>query len=250
MKIIYLHQYFKFPSENGGTRSYDLSKKFVKDGKHNVDIVTTTSNIKYKTSNKRWNLYKQDGINVHYLYLPYNNSFSYFKRIIVFFKFLFFSTIKIINMKGDIILATSTPLSVGIPPIIKKIYDKTPFIFEVRDVWPEVPISLGLINNKLIQKILYILEKYIYLKASLIVPLSSDMKDSIINRYPIFYNKIIYVVENISEINRFQLGYNKEYSYIKDRICFKPKISILYAGTFGLVNGLEYVIELAVKVKR
>ena len=47
MKIIYLHQYFKFPDESGGTRSYDLANGFLKSG-HNIDILTSTSDKKYK----------------------------------------------------------------------------------------------------------------------------------------------------------------------------------------------------------
>ena len=52
MKIIYLHQYFKFPSESGGTRSFDLASGFIESG-HDVEMITSTSDEKYKTS-KRW----------------------------------------------------------------------------------------------------------------------------------------------------------------------------------------------------
>ena len=58
MKIIYLHQYFKLPSESGGTRSFDLARGFIKLG-HKVEMITSTSDIKFKTK-KRWSKIKKD----------------------------------------------------------------------------------------------------------------------------------------------------------------------------------------------
>ena len=123
---------------------------------------------------------------------------SYLYRSIVFLKFLFFSIAKILSIKGDLVLATSTPLTVGIPALIKKWIQKTPFIFETRDIWPEAVIAIGAIKNIIIQKVLYFLEGLIYKNASAIVPLSLDMKRSIVTRFPKLENKPIDVIENIS----------------------------------------------------
>src|SRR5690606_33800439 len=229
MKIIYLHQYFKFPNETGGTRSYDLASSFVKKG-YEVIVVTTTSDKRYNTK-RRWTEIAKDGIRVNYIYMPYGNHLSYLQRSLVFFKFLCFSSFRLMKLKGDIVLATSTPLTIGIPALIKKWFGKTPYIFEVRDVWPEAVIAIGAIKSKLLQKVLFGLEKLIYKNASAIVPLSSDMQKSIISRFPRFEAKTNIVIENISEINRFQTDTNK--IYLEDIVGFKPRFSVLYAGTFG-----------------
>ena len=76
-----------------------------------------------------------------------------------FIKFLWFSILKILSIKGDLVLATSTPLTIGIPALIKKWIQKTPFIFETRDVWPEAVIAIGAINNTIIKKVLYFLRR-------------------------------------------------------------------------------------------
>lgn len=246
MKILYLHQYFKFPIESGGTRSYDLANGFLKLG-YKIDIISLTSDPKFKTK-KRWNKIQKDALVVHYIFLPYANEMSYTRRSIVFIKFLWFSTIKILSMKCDLVLATSTPLTIGIPALIKKWIQKTPFIFETRDIWPETVIAIGAINNVIIQKVLFLLEGLIYKNASAIVPLSIDMKRSIISRFPWLDHKPIDVIENISEIDRFQKGYDKNLSVLTREIGFKPKFTILYAGTFGKVNGINYVIKLAYKL--
>jgi glycosyltransferase involved in cell wall biosynthesis len=243
MKIIYLHQYFKFPNESGGTRSFDLASGFVSSG-HQVEIVTSTSDDKYNNG-KRWVQIDQKGLIVHYIYLPYGNHLSYLKRSLVFFQFLYFSTFKLLSLKGDILLATSTPLTIGVPALIKKWIHKTPFVFEARDVWPEAVIAIGAIKNKMLQKILYKLECVIYHNAAAIVALSVDMKHSIVSRYPELDSKPIEVIENISEINRFQNGFSREVSVLKKKIGFQPRFPILYAGTFGRVNGIDYVIALA-----
>jgi len=246
MKILYLHQYFKFPHESGGTRSYDISIGLINSG-HHVELLASTSDRKYDTD-KRWMRIKKNGLKVHYIYLPYNNNMSYFKRSIIFLKFLWFSSIKLLSLKGDVVLASSTPLTIGIPALIKKWIHKTPFIFEARDIWPEAVIAIGAIKNKIFQKILFFLEYLIYINAKAIIPLSVDMEESIIRRYPKLSNKPITVIENISEMNRFQSGYNKEISILKKNIGFHPRFSILYAGTFGYVNGINYVIEFASKL--
>jgi hypothetical protein len=71
MNIIYLHQYFKFPSESGGTRSYDLSMGFIRGG-HEVEMLTSTSDEKFKAG-KRWIKQEHEGLIVHYMYLSYGN---------------------------------------------------------------------------------------------------------------------------------------------------------------------------------
>ena len=153
MKILYLHQYFKFPHESGGTRSFDLATSFIKLG-HQVEVISSTSDANYKTS-KNWFKVNLNGLTVHYIYLPYNNKLNYFQRTIIFLKFLWLSTFKVISIKCDVILSTSTPLTIGVPALIKKFFHKTPFIFETRDIWPEAVIAIGAINNNMIKNFIF-----------------------------------------------------------------------------------------------
>src|SRR5690606_13029694 len=94
-KLVYLHQYFKFPDSRGGTRSYDLSKTFIDKG-YKVVVLTSTN----KPLHNKWNVFIREGIEVHEIYIPYDNSFNKFQRINSFLKFLFFSTIRIFKLRA------------------------------------------------------------------------------------------------------------------------------------------------------
>src|SRR5690606_12405339 len=105
-------------------------------------------------------------------------------------------------------------------------------------------IAIGAIKNKIIQRGLYFLEKIIYKHASYIVPLSTDMRQSIMTRYPQYSKKTEIVIENIAEIQRCESG-SVDKIVLKEIIGIEPRFSILYAGTFGKANGIDYVVKLA-----
>lgn len=236
MKLLYLHQYFSFPEQSAGTRSYDLATSFVRKG-YEVIVIGSDFNVT-KGEKRRWNIYQRDGITFYMLNCPYDNSMTFVNRIKSFLRFMWFASFQSLRIKCDCVLATSTPLTIAVPALIKKWFTGTPFIFEVRDVWPEVPIKLGFIKNKIAIKFLYWFEKMVYKNSSVIVPLSEGMDNNIKLRYP--NNKSV-IIHNISEINRF----SKITSSVELPLCATGKKIVLYAGTFGHVNGLKYVIDLA-----
>lgn len=236
MKLLYIHQYFKFPDTPGGTRSYDLSKEFVKNGV-DVTVITCHDSFKNLDTSKRWTYYEREGIKLWILRCDYSHMMSIPRRIWSFLIFSFFTTLKCISLKADLVLATSTPLTVAIPAILKKWVSGTPFIFEVRDVWPEGPIQQGFVKNKLLIKFLRRLEKFIYDRAAYVVPLSVGMERDILTRVPV---KNMEVIPNISEINRFETLKPCELDFD-----FTGKRVILYAGTLGPVNDIMYLAKLA-----
>ena len=233
MKLLYIDQYFSFPDEPDGTRAYDLATSFVKEG---VDVTILSSDTTGKAT-KRWSYLERDGLKVYRLNCPYNNHMGFWHRIFAFCRFFIQVSIKSLSIDFDLMLSSSTPLTNGIPALVVKYLRHKPYIFEVRDVWPGVPIAMGYFKNKLIQKLLYTFELKVYKKASAIVPLSIGMDANIQNRFP--NNKSV-VIPNISELNRFSKIEN-----IVDIDFPTNKTIVLYAGTFGNVNGIGYVLDLA-----
>jgi len=233
MKLLYITQYFGFPEKSGSARKYDLTTSFVKKG---IDVIVITS-YSGTPSDPKWRKYEREGIKFNELNCPYSNYMSTKERMKAFFYFMLNATKKALAIDCDVVLATSTPLSIGFPALVMHRMKHKPFVFEVRDVWPGVPIAMGYFKNILIQKILFAFERRIYKKAAAIVPLSTGMDENIKQRFP--NNKSV-VIPNISEIKRF--------SNIKKEVDItvpEGKKVLLYAGTFGNVNGVGYIVDMA-----
>ena len=233
MKLLYIAQYFSLPEDASGTRAYDLASSFVKRGVE-VNVITSYSGHE---NEPQWKYFERDGIKIHMMNCPYSNTMGFMQRMKAFTRFMRGAAKKAQTIDCDIVLATSTPLSIGYPALVMHCKKHNPYVFEVRDVWPGVPIAMGYFKNKLAQKVLYAFEKRIYKKAAAVVPLSIGMDENIKQRYP---NDKSVVIPNISEINRFA---NIEKTV--DITVPEGKKVLLYAGTFGNVNGLGYIIEMA-----
>lgn len=240
MKLIYIHQYFTLPENPGGTRSYDLSKEFVRNG-IDVTVLTSSANLKEVSFTGRWGYFERDGIKIWVLKSKYSHLMSIPRRILSFLDFLVFSSFKIIKIKADLVLATSTPLTIAIPAIWNLVINRTPYVFEVRDVWPEGPIQQGYIRNRLLIKVLRWFERYIYKRSAYVVALSTGMRTDILSRVKL---NNIEVITNISEIERFK-DLSKKFDISID---LSDRIVILYAGTLGPVNDIMYVARLASKL--
>lgn len=231
MNILYIHQYFQVNS--GGTRSFEFSKYLVNEG-NNVTMLTS-ENIDEKEA---------QGINIISTNTQYKQGYSFIKRIYAFFHFMIKSILLGIKQKEtDVIFATSTPLTVGFTGLIISKILKKKYIFEVRDVWPDVPIQLGFIKNKFLIRGLSKLEMSIYKHAAHIVALSPGMKENLIEKG--IPSKKISVIPNLSnnqlmeEITLNKKEILNQYPFLKD------KFVCIHAGTMGFVNGLEHILEVA-----
>ena len=149
MRIIYLHQYFNTPDMPGSTRSYELAKRLVKNG-HQVMMITSKRDAHQKLS-MRWT--NEDGIQVCWIPVSYSNKMGFFRRIISFISFSIQSAKVCLSINADLLFATSTPLTIAIPGIYFSKIKNKPMVFEVRDLWPEIPIALGALKSRLTIKL-------------------------------------------------------------------------------------------------
>jgi glycosyltransferase involved in cell wall biosynthesis len=239
MKIIYLHQYFRKPSMSGGVRSYEFAKRLAKAG-HDVVVITSDNENDFSG----WKIELLDGFEVHWISVKYDNSFGFIRRVWSFFKFLFLATFHICSLKSDKLFATSTPLTVAIPALFYKLFKRKPYVFEVRDVWPEVPIALGVIKNRALIKFAYFLERLAYRYASHIVALSPNMQKSILERCG---DTPVSVIPNAADCHLFNIPLSNSDSFIEtlEMIKRKHKKVVFYTGAFGMVNNLRSLIKLS-----
>ena len=236
MRIIYIHQYFKTPYEPGGTRSYWISRSLIQAG-HKVTVITQNIDARKKVEHTAI-----DGIDIIYIKNKYSNDMSIPERLLSFFLFMIKSTAQVVKQKNvDLVISTSTPLSVGFPALIMKGVRNTPFLFEVRDLWPEVPIQMGGLQNPILRWMAKSFEQLIYRQAKHIVTLSPGMFNGVINHVKM--NKVS-MIPNMAKNDKFWPRPTST-ELVKKLNLSEQSFKVIYFGAMGIANGLQYIMHAA-----
>jgi glycosyltransferase involved in cell wall biosynthesis len=186
-----------------------------------------------------------DGIDVIEFDLPYSNDQTFGRRSWVFAKYAWRSALLALQEKYDVIFATSTPLTSALPGILARWLRGKRFIFEVRDLWPELPRAMGVIRNPLVLGLMSMLEWTSYHSAHACIGLSPGMVDGIARRgIPL---ERIGMVPNGSDLDFF--GAASAQPWRPDGVAAMDLLA-LFCGTHGIANGLDAVIDAAAELKR
>lgn len=245
MKILYFHQHFKTPQQGGGTRSYEFARKLIERG-HSVTMVCGGTFLFDKNETQKIKRVDLDGIDTIQIRLPYSNKDGIFKRAIIFIKF----AMECINISKkehhDLLFATSTPLTAGIPGIWQKWFGrrKRKFVFEVRDLWPELPKALGM-KNPIFLTGMSLLEKWSYKYADGCIGLSPGICDGIKKRSP--KGRLITMIPNGCDLDLFVPG-KRENLELKG-ISAEDKVAV-FTGAHGVANGLDAILDMAQVLKQ
>ena len=189
MRILLIHQYFLEENDPGGSRFNEMSQVWVDLG-HEVTVLCgmlnyLTGNIpeKYLSKTEHTSNY-YNGVQVIRAKVHNGYNSSFLGRLWNFFSFVFYGLRAVWNQKNqfDLIIATSPPLFVGLMARLLAWKFKIPYVFEVRDLWPESAISTGVLTNGLIIKLSYWLEATSYKHASLVNVLTPAFKETLINK--------------------------------------------------------------------
>jgi len=246
MHIIYFHQHFSTPSGSAGIRSYEMARMLIKKG-HKVTMVCGSYNGgNTGLSNdflrgKRSGLV--DGINVIEYDLSYSNSDGFIKRGLLFMTFAMKGVGLALTQKYDVVFATSTPLTAGIPGIFSRWLRGKKFVFEVRDLWPELPRAMGVITNPIILKSMSALEWFSYRSAHRCIGLSPGIVEGIRKR-GVPKDKIK-LVPNGCDLDIF----NSESQDWRPLEVKSGDFMAVFTGTHGTANGLEALLDVAVELK-
>ncbi len=244
MKVIYLHQYFNTPDMTGGTRSYEMARRLVEWG-HDVHMVTTW---REPDGRRNWFQTEEAGIHVHWLPVPYSNHMGFTARIRAFIRFAVSAARRATSLEADVVFATSTPLTIVLPGLYAARKSRIPMVFEVRDLWPDVPIALGVLKSPVSKYLARKLELTAYRNSRRIVVLAPGMKEEVVKRG--VEKEIVDVIPNGADLDLF---YGRDIDiktlYQKYQVPIDKKI-IVYAGTLGRVNGVDYIIHLAAELQK
>lgn len=238
--ILYIHQYFTTPQQAGSTRSYWIAQELINQG-HQVTMITSNSRAPNEKGPKLI-----DGIQVIYINEDYSQSLSILQRLKSFISFV----VKSINVAKkqkdiDLVIATSTPLTIGIPAIYLRRFKSVPYIFEVRDLWPEVPIQMRAIKSPLLIRATRWFEKYIYQKSEHVIALSPGMQDGVLKYVE---KEKTTMIPNMSKKDEFWPR-EKNNEFIEELGLKQNSFKIIHFGSLGIANGIDTIIDSAKLLK-
>lgn len=247
VKVLYFHQHFVTPKGAGAIRSYAMARKLIERG-HSVTMVcgsaqggTTGLSGDFIKGQRRGVV---DGIDVVELNLEYSNSDGFAKRIKTFLSYALRSVQIALTEKYDLVFATTTPLTAGIPGILARWLRGKPFVFEVRDLWPELPKAMGVIKNPVVLWAMGVLEWASYRSAHRVIGLSPGIVEGIRARG--VTAERIAMIPNGCDLDIFSA----------DGEPWRPEgiadsdLMAIFAGTHGMANGLDAVLDAAAILKR
>ena len=248
MKFLYYHQYFSTPRGAGGTRSYEMARRLIARG-HQVTMVCCQAQGGVTGLHTAFVHGMRDGcvdgIRVIELELPYSNYDSLTQRSLTFLKFAARSTLLAFQQEYDLLFATSTPLTAGIPGIFSRFFKRKPFVFEVRDLWPELPKEMGVISNPLILKALDVLEWLSYHTATACIGLSPGIVKGIVRRG--ILPEHVAMIPNGCDLDLFKPDQGE---VLRPAGVSKTDFLAVFCGAHGLANGLDAVLDAAAELKQ
>lgn len=242
MHVLYFHQHFSTPKGSAGTRSYEMAQALIRAG-HSVTLVcgsyaqgNTGLNMSFERGRRRGPV---DGIDVIEFDLNYGNHMGFIQRLGVFLKFAVGSISVALREPADVVFATTTPLTASIPGIFARWLKRKPFVFEVRDLWPELPKAMGVITNPVVLWLMSVLEWASYRSADRLVGLSPGIVEGIAARG--VDKSRIAMVPNGCDMDLFS---TTEAAWRPDGVQDDQLLAI-FTGTHGNANGLDAVLNAA-----
>ena len=182
------------------------------------------------------------GINVLHVLMPRKGK-SKLLRMVAWLGFHAVSTIAGVftRFKPDVVLAPSPPLTIGVSAWLLGRWHKCPFIYNVQEIYPDVAVNLGVLQNVLAIKYLQRLESFVYSKARALTVISEGMANNIRGKGVAKEN--IHVIPNFVDVEEFHsLSKVNKFSC---RYGLHNKFVVSYAGNMGAPQGLETLIEAA-----
>jgi len=246
MHILLIHQAFATDQEAGGTRHYELARHMIQQG-HGVTIVASrvsylTGQVLPSARGHRTLCEQIGGIEVQRTWAYAALHRSFFTRVLSFLSFMFSSFVAALWVRGvDIVWGTSPPIFQAITAYLVARLKRVPFVFEVRDLWPDFAIETGVLRNPLFIWASRRLERFLYHHADRLIVNSPGFIPHL-RRCGVSEQKIA-LIPNGVEVSMFNPADRGE--AIRQELGLKNKFIALYAGAHGLANDLGTVLLAA-----
>ena len=243
MHILLIHQAFAALDQPGGTRHHEMACYLAERG-HRVTVIA--SPVSYLTGKRDFGSGRHeiggpgDRITIirTYTYSALHRSFVH--RVISFLSFMVSSFFAGLNVRDvDILWGTSPPIFQSVTAWLLAVLKRTPFMLEVRDLWPAFAIEVGVLRNPLLIRASEWLERFLYDRAERVVVNSPGFIDHVRERGV----RWVELVPNGSDTGMFNPSDHGE--AFREKYSLHGKFIALYAGAHGMSNDLDIVIQAA-----
>jgi glycosyltransferase involved in cell wall biosynthesis len=246
VRVLYIDSKFAIPGRFAPTRAYSLARRFVERG-HTVTMIgRDPSGIQGNGSGRKSGFVSResvDGIDVVSLNVPYRNDYSKYRRIASYAGFMASATAAgALISRHDVVYASSIPLTIGIPGVTTSKLKRAPFVFELQDVWPAVPIGLGALTNPREIALAERLERTLYRNAAKIVVCSGTQRELVLET-GVPADKVV-VIPNFAETELFRPDVVDE--GWRASLGLEGNFVALYTGGMGRSSGIQQLFDAAV----
>lgn len=242
MKILLFYQYFGTPKGSWSTRAYELTRRWVQAG-HDVTVITAPYDKSDINSDGFISRQEIEGVKLIVVDSGDSNRLSTPVRALRAIRFALVSSYYALFRSYDVLIASSGPITIGLPMILAKTLRRKRTVFEVRDLWPAGGIELGLIRQGWQSKLALWFEALCYKKANLIVPCSPGMEASVNKRFP---GRNTLVIPNASDPEVFQIARTRP-AHVPEAI--GEHSIFLYAGSLGLMDDCRQIVAAMESLK-
>ncbi len=243
MRILWLHQYFATPRGWGAVRGYEFVRRFAEAG-HEVEVVCGAGFDASLKDGAR----VAEGVRVRVCGAAYHTRMRFAGKMFSFLRFMFFATGFVVRHGGrfEVIVVTSTPLTIAIPALAARLLHRARYVFEVRDVWPDAAISAGVLKNPVAKWLAFKLEKCAYQYASAIVTCSTGMTERVEAKLRKWkWTRRVETISNCCDLDLFRFPPDAD-----ERCAWRGKgratprdVVALYTGAMGLSNAIGDIVE-------
>ena len=245
MRTLLINQAFVSPDEPGHTRHFELAQ-YLRGQGHELVIVGSDTN--YQTGEKiirhRGIAVDQhiEGVRIIRAKIPAALHHSYFARVLAFISFMVTSTLASLRvMDIDLVMATTPPIFQALSTWFVAAVRRKPFLLEVRDLWPEFGISMGVLKNPVVIWFSRRLEHFLYRMADSILANSPAYVDYLLSR-SVPAQKITYIPYG-TDIDMFRPDIDP--GDWRQRWGLQDKFIALYAGALGQANDIFTIVRAA-----
>lgn len=246
MHILFLTDNFPPEVNAPASRTFEHCREWVKVG-HRVTVVTCAPNFPRGKvypgfRNRIWQSETIEGIRVIRVWSFITSNEGFAKRILDYVSFMVTGFVASLPIRRvDVIVGTSPQFFTACAAYAVGTAKRTPWIFELRDIWPESIRAVGAINKAYILDLLEVVELFLYRKATAIVPVTHAFKKDLISR-GIDGGKI-HVVMNGVDSSRFS-PMPKDQALLQ-KYNLQETFVIGYIGTHGMAHGLDTLLDAA-----